>query len=172
METARSTADLRRGIALLQTLAIFAYHQRITKKEDSEEQALPLSLRSPCWPFVLVTTSIGQEGLDFHPYCHAIVHWDLPSNPVELEQREGRVHRYKVHAVRRNLATRYWPEALTARDGTGAGFATDPWDLLFRLGTRDRPPGASDLVPFWIYPLDEGAVIKRHAPLLLPLAEP
>jgi len=29
-----------------------------------------------------------MEGLDFHHYCHAIVHWNLPSNPVDLEQRE------------------------------------------------------------------------------------
>ena len=27
-----------------------------------------------------------------------------PTNPVDLEQREGRVHRYKGHAVRRNIA--------------------------------------------------------------------
>ena len=28
----------------------------------------------------------------------------LPGNPVDLEQREGRIHRYKGHAVRRNVA--------------------------------------------------------------------
>ena len=47
------------------------------------------AFNSPFWPFVLVTTSVGQEGLDFHQYCHAVVHWNLPSNPVDLEQREG-----------------------------------------------------------------------------------
>ncbi len=51
----------------------------------------------------LATTSVGQEGLDFHLYSHAILHWNLPSNPVDLEQREGRVHRFKGHAVRKNL---------------------------------------------------------------------
>ena len=59
---------------------------------------------SPFRPFVLASTSVGQEGLDFHTYSHAIVHWNLPSNPVDLEQREGRVHRYKGHAVRKNVA--------------------------------------------------------------------
>src|SRR3546814_9477258 len=34
---------------------------------------------------------------DFHPYCYRVYHWNLPSNPVDLEQREGRVHRYKGH---------------------------------------------------------------------------
>ena len=65
------------------------------------------AFNSPFWPFVLATTSVGQEGLDFHTYCHAVVHWNLPSNPVDMEQREGRVHRYKGHAVRKNLASHY-----------------------------------------------------------------
>ena len=64
------------------------------------------AFNSPFRPFVLATTSIGQEGLDFHPYCYRVYHWNLPSNPVDLEQREGRVHRFKGHAVRLNLAER------------------------------------------------------------------
>ena len=27
---------------------------------------------SPFWPFVLATTSLGQEGLDFYAYCHVV----------------------------------------------------------------------------------------------------
>ena len=68
--------------------------------QDAEDSAEPTradqvrsAFNSPFWPFVLATTSVGQEGLDFHSYCHAVVHWNLPSNPVDLEQREGRVHR-------------------------------------------------------------------------------
>jgi hypothetical protein len=56
------------------------------------------AFNSPFRPFILSSTSIGQEGLDFHTWCHAVIHWNLPSNPVDLEQREGRVHRYKGHA--------------------------------------------------------------------------
>src|SRR3954449_6642208 len=62
------------------------------------------AFNSPFRPFVLATTSIGQEGLDFHPYCYRVYHWNLPGNPVDLEQREGRVHRFKGHAVRLNVA--------------------------------------------------------------------
>ena len=43
------------------------------------------AFNSPFWPFVLATTAVGQEGLDFHLYCRDIVHWNLPSNPVDLE---------------------------------------------------------------------------------------
>jgi ERCC4-related helicase len=65
------------------------------------------AFNSPFWPFVLASTSVGQEGLDFHHYSHAVVHWNIPANPVDLEQREGRVHRYQGHAVRRNVAAGY-----------------------------------------------------------------
>src|SRR5690606_5040445 len=54
--------------------------------------AVQKAFNSPFRPFVLASTSIGQEGLDFHQYCHAVYHWNLPSNPVDMEQREGRVH--------------------------------------------------------------------------------
>ena len=76
------------------------------------------AFNSPFWPFVLASTSVGQEGLDFHLYSHAVVHWNLPANPVDLEQREGRVHRYKGHAVRTNVAAAYGarPEVVAADD--------------------------------------------------------
>jgi hypothetical protein len=116
------------------------------------------AFNSPFWPFVLATTSVGQEGLDFHLYCHAVVHWNLPANPVDLEQREGRVHRYKGHAIRKNLATRYGipTEAVDGRD---------PWMVMFQKALVDRAPGVSDIVPFWVYPIDGGAQIERHVPL-------
>ncbi len=107
---------------------------------------------------MLATTSVGQEGLDFHTYCHAVVHWNLPSNPVDLEQREGRIHRYKNHAVRKNIARTYGLQGM--HDGP------DPWDALFDLATNERDSNASDMVPFWIYPVDGGARIERHVPAL------
>jgi len=117
------------------------------------------AFNSPFWPFVLVSTSVGQEGLDFHPYCHAVVHWNLPSNPVDLEQREGRVHRYKGHAVRKNVATQH---AAAGLGGTDA----DPWQSLFDAAVKERRAEATDLVPFWVYPLPNGAAIERHVPSL------
>ncbi|MBN2056915.1 helicase, partial [bacterium] len=115
------------------------------------------AFNSPFRPFVLASTSIGQEGLDFHTWCHAVVHWNLPSNPVDLEQREGRVHRYKGHAIRKNIAEHYGLAALEHWDGAG-----DPWEYLFCKARDERPAGSSDLVPFWIYE-EGGARVERRA---------
>lgn len=118
------------------------------------------AFNSPFRPFVLASTSIGQEGLDFHTWCHAVVHWNLPSNPVDLEQREGRVHRYKGHAVRKNVAERY---GLTALSGFHEG--GDPWQTLFQIATRGKSNGHSDLIPYWIFE-DGSARVERRIPLL------
>lgn len=136
-----------------------------TVGRTGEAPARPSQLRaafnSPFWPFALVSTSVGQEGLDFHPYCHVVVHWNLPTNPVDLEQREGRVHRYKGHAVRRNVASRHAHAALQAQG--------DPWAAAFGLAVGDRAIGDGDLVPFWVYRPEGGAWIERHV-LALPLS--
>ncbi|CAO3358482.1 helicase-related protein [Azospirillum melinis] len=108
--------------------------------------ALRRGFNSPFRPFILATTAVGQEGLDFHPFCHAVAHWNLPHNPVDLEQREGRIHRYKGHVVRLNLADSL---TLVALDG-GDGEWSDPWTRLFEIAER-RHEGGSGLDPFWIY---------------------
>jgi hypothetical protein len=111
------------------------------------------SFNTPFWPHILATTSVGQEGLDFHPWCSHVVHWDLSSNPLDLEQREGRVQRYAGLAIRRRLATLLRGEVLedpTMADGS-------PWQCVER---HARPSvDASGLRPWWVL---EGAEICRH----------
>jgi hypothetical protein len=120
------------------------------------------AFNSPFRPFVLATTSIGQEGLDFHPYCHSVYHWNLPPNPVDMEQREGRVHRYKGHAVRKNVARQFGLNSLRAHwPGTG-----DPWQVLFTLAREGREANATDLVPYWVYEVEGGAKVERRVPII------
>jgi hypothetical protein len=149
------------GIERFHLRARFARRMATDRIEGSSELQTDVRVRaafnSPFWPLVLLTTSIGQEGLDFHQYCHAVVHWDLPSNPVDLEQREGRVHRYKGHAVRKNVAARHWPE-MFAQDPPA-----DPWRRMFEAAHRERRPEQNDLVPYWVYSNGKrGAAIERH----------
>lgn len=49
---------------------------------------------------VLISTDAGGEGLNLQ-FCHVIVNYDLPWNPMKLEQRIGRVDRIgQKHVVR------------------------------------------------------------------------
>lgn len=118
------------------------------------------AFNSPFRPFILASTSVGQEGLDFHPYCHVVYHWNLPSNPVDLEQREGRVHRYKGHAVRRNIAKAFGLSALAGRE------FSDAWEQLFALAAQGRDSSLSELVPYWLFETKGGWSVERRVPLL------
>jgi hypothetical protein len=120
--------------------------------------AVRAAFNSPFWPFVLSSTSVGQEGLDFHQYCHAVVHWNLPANPVDLEQREGRVHRFKGLAIRRNVAERNRSHAFRSHH-------LDPWQAMFNAAARTVTKSAHrDIEPYWVY---EGpASIQRYVPAL------
>ena len=136
-------------------------HQTLDEGGEARIEAVSRAFNSPFWPFVLASTSIGQEGLDFHLWCHAVVHWNLPSNPVDLEQREGRVHRYKGHAVRRNIATTLGPGLL----GEGLATGSDPWNELFDLAVAGREAGTDEMVPYWVF--HRGAArIERLVPYI------
>jgi len=116
------------------------------------------TFNSPFRPFVLNSTSIGQEGLDFHWYCSRVIHWNLPSNPIDIEQREGRVNRYKSLVVRRRVKEVYATELRDIRD--------DVWFKLFEIADKaTKEYRKSDLVPYWH--LAEGsAVIERIIPMM------
>ena len=134
---------------------------RFGRGQDEENQAqreshVRIAFNSPFWPFVLASMSVGQEGLDFHPYSHAVVHWNLPGNPVDLEQREGRVHRFKGHAVRRNVALTHGTAALAE--------GADPWNSMFAAVQNDCAEG-NDLTPFWVYSPEGGVLIERYVPV-------
>ena len=143
----------------------FGRHVRTDDGEHISQDAVRAAFNSPFRPFVLTSTSVGQEGLDFHPWCHRLVHWNLPGNPVDLEQREGRIHRYKGHAVRRNVAASHADAAFAS---WSAG--DDIWTLMFELADKAaRTAGKEDLVPHWIAPGEHR--VERHVPQLPYTAE-
>lgn len=130
---------------------------RASDAAEARASSVRDSFNSPFWPFVLASTSVGQEGLDFHTYSHSVVHWNLPSNPVDLEQREGRVHRYKGHAIRKNVAAVHGAAALE-------GTMDDPWEAIFAAAEAAEPPQSSGIRPYWVF---EGAAsIERYVPAM------
>lgn len=48
-------------------------------------------------PAVLLSSEVGSEGLDFQ-FCSGMVNYDLPWNPMRVEQRIGRIDRYGQEA--------------------------------------------------------------------------
>ena len=137
-------------------------NQRIETEGGQERIAnIRESFNSPFRPFVLASTSIGQEGLDFHWYCRRIVHWNLPSNPIDLEQREGRINRYKSLVIRRRVAARYRSQ-IENEPAQG-----DPWAHLMALAeVESSRANYCQLQPFWhLDGDDEVEAIERLVPL-------
>lgn len=104
------------------------------------------AFNTPFWPHLLCTTSVGQEGLDFHQWCQTVIHWDLPGGPIEFEQREGRVDRFRSLAVRRAITR-------LAEGEFGERFL---WDDLDKFAESLGDP--TGLRPWWII---EGAAMRR-----------
>jgi hypothetical protein len=156
----RDTIEIQRRVTMRGRFATRLLQKAGDDREVQRTDTVRTAFNSPFRPFVLATTSIGQEGLDFHHWCHRLVHWNLPGNPVDLEQREGRVHRYKNHAVRLNLAERFAGALRTS------GGQRDPWTLMFTAAHQqaERP---GDMEPFWI--LEGTSKIERYA-LTLPFS--
>ena len=114
---------------------------RMTDQATNRANDVRLAFNSPFRPFILASTSVGQEGLDFHWYCRKIMHWNISSNPQDMEQREGRIDRYKSLFVRRNVA-KFHPETYT-------------WNEMFDMArTEAKDKGFCELVPYWSIPQD------------------
>ncbi len=142
----------------------------MSKDDDkvSSIKGLQQSFNAPFAPFVFATTSMGQEGLDFHHYADKIIHWRLPANPVDFEQREGRINRYHCLALRKKLMEWYgaWE---TGQD-------TDVYEIFQRafekaektlLQEVENPIVNCGLVPDWVLlkpDKSESVSIKRYVP--------
>lgn len=132
----RESNVCRKGMRI--NFAIPFTNAKMDDKTLSHTSGIRLSFNSPFRPFVLSTTSVGQEGLDFHWYSRKLLHWNLPSNPVDMEQREGRVNRFKCLAIRQSLGKKY-NDILN-------------WDEIFSIAAVDYKGDFSDMVPYWCLP--------------------
>lgn len=123
-----------------------------TEAKPIRNDELRRAFNSPFHPHVLTTTSVGQEGLDFHGWCRTVVHWDLAPNAADLEQREGRIQRFAGLAIRREIAQRIGRRAIDYDTSN-----LSPWrDMAIKA---DQEMGdASGMAPWWVC---EGARIDR-----------
>lgn len=137
--------------------AAFGVNAKSNQSSEARATSIRAAFNSPFRPFVLATTSIGQEGLDFHWYCRKIIHWNLPNNPIDFEQREGRINRFRGKVIRQRVADKY----VSMINGE-----EKPWDRLFELASKDKELAKfpCDIVPGWHFDSD-GVSIERIVPL-------
>lgn len=130
------------------------------QKDENRTADVRDAFNSPFWPFILATTSVGQEGIDLHWWCRTAVHWNTPASPVDFEQREGRVHRYGGIAIRRNIADVHADEM---RRQARAG--ESPWTRAYELAEIESAD-ETGMSPYWVAP-GRSRVERRVAPYIL-----
>lgn len=147
----KNRVDSRKAINMRKHFAMDLAGENHDEKEAKHAINVRNAFNSPFRPFILSSTSVGQEGLDFHWYSRKMIHWNLPSNPQDLEQREGRINRYKCHTVRRNVAKLYGHGSAGA-DSTDQGYIS--WKDMFEKAASELAVNKSGMIPFWYLPLE------------------
>lgn len=94
----RDTADFL--VSRLEGLGLTGKIARIDGAMDyKKREAQVETFREPEGARYLVATDAAGEGINLQ-FCWLLVNYDIPWNPARIEQRMGRVHRYKQkHAV-------------------------------------------------------------------------
>ena len=84
---------------------------QLVKGDTQNRDRYFLGFNTPYRPEILVSTSVGQEGIDLHRECRHVIHHDLCWNPATIEQRTGRIDRIgsKVERERMGVESREGP---------------------------------------------------------------
>ena len=99
--------------------------------EDREQLRLAFQADPTEHPVrILLATDAASEGIDLQNHCHRLVNYDIPFNPNKLEQRIGRIDRYRQTQT---------PD-IRHFVGTGWGHAVDSYEadleFLARVATK------------------------------------
>lgn len=81
---------------------------------------------------ILLSSDVGGEGIDLQ-FCHAMINYDLPYNPMKIEQRIGRIDRFGqksekivianlfiIGTVDEEIYERLYRRVLLAEEGVGS----------------------------------------------------
>jgi len=79
---------------------------QLVKGDTQNRDRYFLRFNTPYRPEILVSTSVGQEGIDLHRECRHVIHHDLCWNPATIEQRTGRVDRIGSKVERERLGAK------------------------------------------------------------------
>ncbi len=74
-----------------------------------------------------------------------------------MEQREGRIKRFKGLDIRRAIADQYIDKIVRTENNI--------WDNLYEIAEQNKQSNQCDLVPFWIMPDQDKFKLKTIIPM-------
>lgn len=141
---------------------------KMGKKSERRPDDILKAFNSPFGPFVLCTTSVGEEGLNFHRYCGSQIHWDPPSTGMALAQRIGRIVRFRGLRQRRQVAGYsrsrgfMWHEATKKIKSEKLGLIPDFQSRQAQSGTPSSLPRIQIFAPRYTGQHARALRAKRH----------
>ncbi|MDZ7262487.1 MAG: SNF2-related protein, partial [candidate division KSB1 bacterium] len=85
----RPTLEYLRRRLIADGLKVAMIHGGVPMEQRGKELEI---FEDPRGPRILLSSEVGSEGIDLQ-FCRVIVNYDLPWNPVRVEQRIGRIDR-------------------------------------------------------------------------------
>ncbi len=122
LRDAAALKKLKKHLQLRTQVACAEFHEQMS----SERRDVELATFRTQHGGVLLCTEAGEEGRNFQ-FCDRMIHWDLPNDPVALEQRIGRLDRIGRD---RDVEIIYFRQE---------GASPDKARLYERLGLFERP---------------------------------
>jgi len=138
----------------LEKIVLFSYfrptlkylHERLTKEKipcsilmggaHLDKAAILESFRDPGGPNVLLSSEVGSEGIDLQ-FCRIVINYDLPWNPMRVEQRIGRIDRLGQKAKKILIWNLFAKDTIDARI----------YEILYqRLGIFERALGGLEAI--------------------------
>ena len=159
-DTQRSIADYlqQRGIPCA------SFHGGM-KRQDKEDAIRQFRDNVP----VLVSTESGGEGRNLQ-FCHVMVNFDLPWNPLRIEQRIGRIHRIgqeeDVRIYNLSAAETIEAEVLTLLDAKINLFELVVGELDMILGRLTKSSDFEDMVMKTVMTAQDRHDLKRRMDVL------
>ncbi|MDZ7362681.1 MAG: DEAD/DEAH box helicase [candidate division KSB1 bacterium] len=82
--------------------------------KEFDKDAIVKEFARPKGPSVLLSSEVGSEGIDLQ-FCRIIVNYDLPWNPMKIEQRIGRVDRLGQKAEKVLIWNLFYKDTIDGR---------------------------------------------------------
>jgi len=132
----------------------------------SDKGAILREFSAPGGPSVLLSSEVGSEGLDLQ-FSSLVINYDLPWNPMKVEQRIGRLDRIGQVSPVVNIWNLYYDETIDSRIYERLYLRLGIFEralggLEAILGDRVRELG-QDLLTRFLTPEEEAARIEQTA---------